>query len=106
MIDVSIRLRRAIYLNDLVLVRRIVKNHPLYLQNPDEADKVNTSLHLAAQLGFSQIAVRISRLQRNCFLFFSFFFYLARPTKVPESPVDVISIMTWAGVSHRSRPRG
>ncbi|KAA6411700.1 MAG: Zinc finger Zim17-type [Lasallia pustulata] len=52
MIDVRIRLRRATHLNDLVLVKRIIKNNPQSLQNPDFADKGNTSLHLAAQLGF------------------------------------------------------
>ncbi|KAF2274853.1 ankyrin [Westerdykella ornata] len=56
MIDVSRRLRRAILLNDLVLVKRIVKNNPTYLLNPDFEDKCNTSLHLAAKHGFIQIA--------------------------------------------------
>jgi hypothetical protein len=58
MIDVSIRLRRAIFLGDLALVRRIIKNYPAYLQNPDLADAGNTSLHLAARLGLVDIAVR------------------------------------------------
>lgn len=57
MINVEIRLRRAIRLNDLVLVRRIVRNNPLVLQNPDFQDKSNTSLHLAAREGFTDIAV-------------------------------------------------
>ena len=56
-IDIATRLRRAIYLNDLVLVRRIVKNHPQSTQNPDWEDRSNTSLHLAAKLGFLEIAV-------------------------------------------------
>ncbi|KAL1613638.1 Target of rapamycin complex 2 subunit avo2 [Neofusicoccum ribis] len=56
MINVEIRLRRAIRLNDLVLVRRIVRNNPLVLQNPDFQDKSNTSLHLAAREGFTDIA--------------------------------------------------
>ncbi|MCJ1471380.1 26S proteasome non-ATPase regulatory subunit [Lambiella insularis] len=56
MIDVSIRLRRAIHLNDLILVQRIVKNNPASLQNPDFTDKGNTSLHLVAKLGFLPIA--------------------------------------------------
>ncbi|KAF8476134.1 ankyrin repeat-containing domain protein [Kalaharituber pfeilii] len=47
MIDVSIRLRRAILRNDLLLVKRILKNSPLSLHNPDELT-ANTSLHLAA----------------------------------------------------------
>ncbi|EKG17869.1 Zinc finger Zim17-type [Macrophomina phaseolina MS6] len=56
MINVEIRLRRAIRLNDLVLVRRIVRNNPHVLQNPDFEDKSNTSLHLAAREGFTDIA--------------------------------------------------
>ena len=59
-IDVSIRLRRAIHLNDLLLVRRIAKNSIQELRNPDFTDKGNTSLHLAASLGLPLIAVRIS----------------------------------------------
>jgi len=57
-IDVSRRLRRAILLNDLPLVRRILRNNPFYLRNPDFADKSNTSLHLAARCGFTSIVVR------------------------------------------------
>ncbi|KAF1979947.1 ankyrin [Bimuria novae-zelandiae CBS 107.79] len=56
MIDVPRRLRRAILLNDLDLVKRIVRNNPGYLRNPDFADKSNTSLHLAAKHGFTGIA--------------------------------------------------
>ncbi|KAK7712921.1 Target of rapamycin complex 2 subunit avo2 [Botryosphaeria dothidea] len=56
MINVEIRLRRAIRLNDLVLVRRIVRNNPDVLRNPDFQDKSNTSLHLAAREGFTDIA--------------------------------------------------
>jgi hypothetical protein len=59
-IDVSRRLRRAILLNDLPLVKRIIRNNPQKLRNPDFEDKSNTSLHLAAKYGFTQIAVRIS----------------------------------------------
>ncbi|KAF2115275.1 ankyrin repeat-containing domain protein [Lophiotrema nucula] len=55
-LDVPRRLRRAILLNDLSLVKRIVKNNPRYLQNPDFEDKSNTSLHLAAKHGFTKIA--------------------------------------------------
>ncbi|KAF2005879.1 ankyrin [Amniculicola lignicola CBS 123094] len=55
-IDVPRRLRRAILLNDLSLVKRIVRNNPTYLRNPDFDDKSNTSLHLAAKLGFTQIS--------------------------------------------------
>lgn len=52
---VSIRLRRAITSNNLLLVKRIVKNNPSTIQNPDYADKSNTSLHLAAKQGSIQI---------------------------------------------------
>jgi len=55
-IEAPRRLRRAILLNDLSLVKRIVSNNPIYLQNPDFDDKSNTSLHLAAKHGFVQIA--------------------------------------------------
>lgn len=57
MIDPSVRLQRAIHRNDLLLVKRIIKNDPKLLQNPDFADKSNTSLHLAAKLGFLDIVV-------------------------------------------------
>ena len=57
-IDVSIRLRRAVTRNDLSLVRRIVRNHPTFLRNPDYLDKGNTSLHLASKAGFLEIVVR------------------------------------------------
>jgi hypothetical protein len=56
-VDVSIRLRRAIVQNDFVLFRRILKNNPSYLQNPDYSDKSNTSLHTAAEYGCLKIAV-------------------------------------------------
>lgn len=55
MIDVPRRLRRAILLNDLPLVKRILRNNPTYLRNPDYQDKSNTSLHLAAKCGFTAI---------------------------------------------------
>ncbi|KAK2757964.1 hypothetical protein FQN54_004370 [Arachnomyces sp. PD_36] len=47
-LPVPVRLRRAILLNDVLLVKRTIKNNPLYLTNPDFDDKSNTSLHLAA----------------------------------------------------------
>lgn len=50
-IDPSTRLRRAIQLNDPVLVARLIRLHPTLLLNPDFAHKSNTSLHLAAQTG-------------------------------------------------------
>ncbi|KAF2012391.1 ankyrin [Aaosphaeria arxii CBS 175.79] len=56
MIDVPRRLRRAILLNDLSLVKRIIRNNPTYLRNPDFDDKSNTSLHLAAKHGYILIA--------------------------------------------------
>ncbi|KAL8703878.1 MAG: hypothetical protein Q9201_002929, partial [Fulgogasparrea decipioides] len=55
-VDVPTRLRRAIHLIDLTLVKRIVKNHAETLQNPDLEDNGDTSLHLAAKLGFLEIA--------------------------------------------------
>lgn len=55
-IDVSRRLRRAILLNDLPLVKRIIRNNPAYLRNTDFEDCSNTSLHLAAKHGFVAIA--------------------------------------------------
>lgn len=60
MIDPSIRIRRAIHLNDLSLLQRIIKNNPNLVQNIDFADNGNTSLHLAAQLGHLEIAVRVT----------------------------------------------
>jgi len=56
-VDISARLRQAIRSNDLTLVKRILQHNPTYLQNPDYADKSNTSLHLAAQYGLTDIAV-------------------------------------------------
>jgi hypothetical protein len=55
--DIPRRLRRAIFENDLPLVKRILEANPAYLQNPDLSDKSNTSLHLAAQKGYVEIAV-------------------------------------------------
>ncbi|KAF1985748.1 ankyrin [Aulographum hederae CBS 113979] len=55
MIDISIRLRRAILLNDIALVQRIVKSNPKSLKNADIEDRSNTSLHLAAKEGFVEI---------------------------------------------------
>jgi uncharacterized protein len=57
-LDVQSRLRKAVVQNDLALVQRILDNNPGLLQNPDVADKSNTSLHLAAQGGLVDIAVR------------------------------------------------
>lgn len=56
-IDVPRRLRRAILLNDVSLVKRIVRSNPKYIRNPDYEDRSNTSLHLAARCGFMAIAV-------------------------------------------------
>lgn len=74
MIDPSIRLRRAIYLNSPLLIKRILAAHPHLLRNPDfnptftppsltssytgSAAPIglsNTSLHLAAYLNHVQI---------------------------------------------------
>ncbi|GAB7341197.1 hypothetical protein MBLNU457_7485t1 [Dothideomycetes sp. NU457] len=56
MIDPSIRLRRAIYLKDAALLRRILKANPGLLENPDFEEKSNTSLHTAAKEGLVEIA--------------------------------------------------
>jgi hypothetical protein len=40
----------------VLLVQRIVKNHPKLVSNPDFEDKSNTSLHLVASLGYTEIA--------------------------------------------------
>jgi len=56
-VDVAVRLRQAIVLNDLPLVRRLLQHNPSYLHNPDYDDESNTSLHLAAQHGLLEIAV-------------------------------------------------
>jgi hypothetical protein len=67
MIDVPQRLRRAIHLKSLSLVKRIVPKetaeHPDLLYNHDEDG--NTSLHLAAQLGLPDIAVRCANIVRR-----------------------------------------
>lgn len=55
-IDPSTRLRRAILLNDILLVKRILTSHPKLVPNPDFDDKSNTSLHLAATHGFTELA--------------------------------------------------
>lgn len=54
---VDLSLRQALLLNDIALVRRILRNNPSYLHNPDYSDKSNTSLHLAARYGLEEIAV-------------------------------------------------
>ena len=56
-IDISLRIRRAIHLKDLVLLKRIIKYNPRDVRNPDRLDNGNTSLHLAAKLGLPEIAV-------------------------------------------------
>jgi hypothetical protein len=58
-IDVPARLRRAILQNDVLLVKRIIKNNPAFLVNPDFQDGSNTSLHLAAIKGHLNILVCI-----------------------------------------------
>jgi uncharacterized protein len=55
--DASKRLRKAIRLNDISLVQRLLSDVPGLLQNPDPEDKTNTSLHLAATYGHTEIAV-------------------------------------------------
>ncbi|KAK3347884.1 ankyrin repeat-containing domain protein [Neurospora tetraspora] len=57
MIDPSIRLRRAIHVNDHLLVKRILRSHPYLLHNPDHSvcGDANSNLHLAASLGHLSI---------------------------------------------------
>lgn len=55
----SLRLRQAIESNDIPLVERILKADPHLLHNPAFNDKSNTSLHLAAQAGHTELAVSI-----------------------------------------------
>jgi uncharacterized protein len=52
-----LRLRRAVHSNDALLVKRIVKNHPDLLHNPDHSAEglSNSNLHLAASLGYLQV---------------------------------------------------
>jgi ankyrin repeat protein len=56
-LEPNLRLRRAIYSNDVLLVKRILKSHPHLLQNPDPTPDglSNTSLHLASHLGYLPI---------------------------------------------------
>ncbi|EEH34902.2 hypothetical protein PAAG_05949 [Paracoccidioides lutzii Pb01] len=54
-IAVDVRLRSAILLNDVLLVKRIIKNNPKFLENPNYEDKSNTSLHLAAIQGHLEV---------------------------------------------------
>lgn len=55
--EASTRLREAIQLDDISLVKRMLSDSPKLLQNPDFHDKSNTSLHLAALYGHTEIAV-------------------------------------------------
>lgn len=65
--EASVRLREAISLDDVALVQRILKNKPNLLQNPNYEDKSNTSLHLAALHGQTEIAVsKLSFLDDTC----------------------------------------
>ena len=57
-IDASTRLREAIVLNDVCMVKRLLAVTPALLQNPNYEDKSNTSLHLAAKYGHAELAVR------------------------------------------------
>lgn len=56
MVEVSLRLRRAVVRNDLALVQRILKTYPESVHDADHMDKSNTSLHIAAREGFDDIA--------------------------------------------------
>ena len=57
MIDPAIRLRRALHLKDVPLVRRIIGANPKLRENPDFEDKSNTSLHIAAKHGLLDMVV-------------------------------------------------
>ncbi|KAI1148187.1 ankyrin [Nemania diffusa] len=67
MIEPPLRLRRAVHSNDALLVRRIVKNHPDLLQNPDHSAEglSNSSLHLAASLGYLQVCKALVELDHE-----------------------------------------
>ncbi|CAM1508980.1 Fc.00g027190.m01.CDS01 [Cosmosporella sp. VM-42] len=56
-IEPSIRIRRAIHADDAPLLRRILKNHPTLVHNPDSSSSglSNSNLHLAASLGYRDI---------------------------------------------------
>jgi hypothetical protein len=83
MIDPITRLRRAIHLNDLPLLKRIIKNHPSVLQSPDPTDDGNTPLHLVARLGFVEMAVCFPPL---LFIFeSSLVFYFTISSSMPSS---------------------
>jgi uncharacterized protein len=56
--EASNRLREAITVNDLSLVKRLLRSNRSLLQNPNYQDKSNTSLHLAALYGHAEVAVR------------------------------------------------
>lgn len=58
----SLRLRQAILSNDIALVERLLKANPHLLHNPDFDDKSNTSLHLAARAGHTELAVSVVHL--------------------------------------------
>lgn len=53
----SLQLRQAIQSNDIPLVERLLKAEPHLLHNPAFKDKSNTSLHLTAQAGHTELAV-------------------------------------------------
>lgn len=63
-IPVSTRLRSAIMLDDVLLAKRIIRHNPAFLENPDFDDAANTSLHLAAMLGYVDMIVRRSTEQQ------------------------------------------
>ncbi|KAK5074940.1 hypothetical protein LTR64_001145 [Lithohypha guttulata] len=51
----SLQLRHAILSNDVPLVERLLKAYPHLVHNPDYNDKSNTSLHLAAKAGYTEL---------------------------------------------------
>lgn len=57
--NTTLRLRQAIIHNDLALVQRILISNSTLLRNPVYDEKADTSLHLAASLGFIEIVVGV-----------------------------------------------
>ena len=56
----STRLREAIIVDDISLVKRLLAANGALLQSPNYEDKSNTSLHLAAKYGHAELAVSSS----------------------------------------------
>ncbi|KAI9049415.1 hypothetical protein LZ554_006449 [Drepanopeziza brunnea f. sp. 'monogermtubi'] len=85
MIDPSVRLRRAIYSSDTLLVSRILTHTPSLLQNPDTSPTGlgNTNLHLASSLGHTSIVSHLLSLYRPA---------SSPPTTNPHDPPALSSL--------------